>query len=64
MLKEYARKGKAWKKWDFRLKHTIKYAVGSVAKEIVRKAKKFKAGVAMESLTFKLTTKGLHCATL
>jgi len=58
LLKEYARKGKAWKKWDYRLKHTIKYAVGVVAKEIVTKAKKLKAGVAMESLTFKSTTKG------
>jgi len=58
LLKQYARKGKAWKKWDYRLKHTIKYAVGVVAKEIVSKAKKLKAGVAMENLTFKSTTKG------
>jgi len=58
LLKQYARKGKAWKKWDYRLKHTIKYAVGSVAKEIVSKAKNLKAGVAMEKLTFKSTTKG------
>jgi len=58
LLKEYARKKKAWKKWDYRLKHTIKYAVGVVAKEIVSKAKKLRAGVAMENLTFKSTTKG------
>jgi len=58
LLKEYARKKKAWKKWDYRLKHTIKYAVGVVAKEIVSKAKKLKAGVAMENLSFKSTTKG------
>jgi len=58
LLKQYARKKKAWKKWDYRLKHTIKYAVGVVAKEIVSKAEKFKAGVAMEKLTFKSTTKG------
>lgn len=58
LLKEYARKGKAWKKWDYRLKHAIKYAVGVVAKEIVSKAEKLKAGVAMEKLTFKSTTKG------
>jgi len=58
LLKQYARKGKAWKKWDFRLKNTIKYAVGTVAKEIVSKAKRLKAGVAMEILTFKSTTKG------
>lgn len=58
LLKQYARKGKAWKKWDYRLKHTIKNAVGVVAKEVVSKAKRLKAGVAMEQLTFKSTTKG------
>ena len=58
LLKQYARKGKDWKKWNFRLKHTIKYAVGVVAKEIVSKAKNLKAGVAMEKLTFKSTAKG------
>jgi transposase len=58
LLKDYARKGKAWKKWDYRLKHMVKYAVGSVAKEIVSKAKKLKFGIAMEKLTFKSTTKG------
>ena len=58
LLKQYARKGKAWKKWDCRLKYTTKYAVGAVAKEIVSKAKKLKAGVAMEKLTFKSVTKG------
>ena len=57
LLKEYARKGKAWKKWDFRLKHTIKYAVGKVAKEIVEKAKAHEAGVSMENLTFPSQTK-------
>jgi transposase len=58
LLKQYARKGKAWKKWDYRLKHTVKYAVGVVAKEIVTKAKKHKAGIAMENLTFKAVSKG------
>jgi len=58
LLKQYARKGKSWKKWNHRLKNTIKYAIGVTAKEIVSKAKKFKAGVAMEKLTFKSTTKG------
>ena len=58
LLKQYARKGQAWKKWDYRLKHTIKYAIGVVAKEIVSKAKKHKTGIAMENLTFKSTTKG------
>jgi transposase len=57
LLKQYARRGNAWKKWDFRLKHTIKNAVGVVAKEIVTKAKKHKAGIAMENLTFQSQTK-------
>jgi len=57
LLKQYARKGRVWKKWDFRLKHTIKYAVGTVAKEIVAKAEKNRAGVAMEKLTFQSQTK-------
>jgi predicted RNA-binding Zn-ribbon protein involved in translation (DUF1610 family) len=58
LLKDYARKGKAWKKWDYRLKNTIKYATGVVAKEIVSKAKRHKAGVAIERLAFKSVTKG------
>jgi len=58
MLKEAQRKGEAVRKWDSRLKNTIKYAVGAVAKEIVEKAKRLKAGVAMERLTFKSTSKG------
>jgi predicted RNA-binding Zn-ribbon protein involved in translation (DUF1610 family) len=57
LLKDYARKGKAWKKWDFRLKQTVKYAVGIVAKEIAAKAERHKAGVAMEALTFQSQTK-------
>lgn len=57
LRKDYARKRRAWNKWDFRLKHTIKYAVGVVAKEIVEKAKKHKAGVSMEKLTFPSQTK-------
>jgi transposase len=57
LLKDYARNGRAWKKWDFRLKHTVKNAVGTVAKEIVTKAVKHKAGVAMENLTFQSQTK-------
>jgi len=57
LLKDYARKGNAWKKWDFRLKQTVKYMVGTVAKEIVTKAEKHKAGVAMEDLTFQSQTK-------
>jgi len=57
LLKDYARKGKGWKKWNFRLKQTVKYAVGTVAKEIIAKAEKHKAGVAMENLTFQSQTK-------
>jgi predicted RNA-binding Zn-ribbon protein involved in translation (DUF1610 family) len=58
LLKQYARKGKAWRKWNFRLQHTIKYAVGVTAKEIISKAKRLELGVAMESLTFKAVSKG------
>jgi hypothetical protein len=57
LLKQYARKGKAWKKWNFRLKHTIRYAVGVVTKEIIEKAKRYEAGVAMEELSFRCQTK-------
>jgi predicted RNA-binding Zn-ribbon protein involved in translation (DUF1610 family) len=58
LLKEFQRKDKSTKKWEHRLKNTIKYAVGVAAKEIVSKAKKLKAGIAMESLTFKAVSKG------
>jgi predicted RNA-binding Zn-ribbon protein involved in translation (DUF1610 family) len=58
LLKEFQRKDKSTKKWEHRLKNTVKYAVGVVAKEIVSKAKRLKLGVAMEKLTFKSTTKG------
>jgi predicted RNA-binding Zn-ribbon protein involved in translation (DUF1610 family) len=58
LLKEFQRKGKSIKKWENRLKNTIKYAIGVVAKEVVSKAKKLKFGVAMEKLTFRSTTKG------
>ena len=58
LLKENQRKDRSCSKWKNRLKNTIKYAVGVVAKETVSKAKKLKLGVAMEKLTFKSTTKG------
>jgi transposase len=58
LLKEFQRKDKNTKKWEYRLKNTIKYAIGVVAKEIVSKAKRLKLGVGMEKLTFKSTTKG------
>lgn len=57
LLKQYARSGRSWKKWGFRLKHMIKNAVGVVAKEIVKKARKHRAGVSMEKLTFRSSTK-------
>jgi transposase len=58
LLKEFQRKGTNVNKWENRLKNTIKYAVGAAAKEIVSKAKKLKAGIAMESLTLKAVSKG------
>jgi predicted RNA-binding Zn-ribbon protein involved in translation (DUF1610 family) len=58
LLKEFQRRDKKVKKWKNRLQNTIKYATGAVAKEIVSKAKRFKLGVAMESLTFKAVSKG------
>lgn len=57
LLKEYQRSGRSWKKWDFRLRNVIRNAVGSVAKEVVEKAKKNKCGVAMEDLSFMTSTK-------
>jgi predicted RNA-binding Zn-ribbon protein involved in translation (DUF1610 family) len=58
LLKEAQRKGRAVKMWGNRLKNMVKYAVGFVAKEIVSKARRLKAGVAMEKLTFKSVSKG------
>jgi len=57
LLKQYQRSNRSWKKWNFRLKHVIKYAVGKVAKEIVEKADKQHAGVAFENLNFRSHTK-------
>lgn len=57
LLKEHQRSKSAKKKWDNRLQNTIKYATGVVAKEIVTKAKKNRAGVVMEDLTFRSHTK-------
>lgn len=57
LLKQYARSGRSWKKWNHRLKHIIKYTVGVIAKEIVQKALKHKAGIALEDLTFPSQTK-------
>lgn len=57
LLKERQRSKSAKKKWNNRLQNTIKYATGVVAKEIVKKANKHKAGVVMEDLTFRAHTK-------
>jgi len=57
LLKQYQRANRSWKKWNYRLNHTIKYAVGKIAKEIVTKAKKHHAGIAFENLTFQSHTK-------
>jgi predicted RNA-binding Zn-ribbon protein involved in translation (DUF1610 family) len=58
LLKEAQRRGRVVKTWRNRLKNTTDYAVKVVAKEVASKAKKFKAGVAMEKLTFKPISKG------
>jgi len=57
LLKQYQRSNRSWKKWNYRLKHVVKYVVGKIAKEIVGKAEKHHAGVAMENLTFPSHTK-------
>jgi len=57
LLKLHQQNGKVKKIWNYRLRNTIKYAVGVVAKEIVRKAKKHRAGVVMEKATFKSMSK-------
>ena len=57
LLKTFQRTGKSTKVWQHRLKHVVNYTVGVLAKEIVKKARKLKAGVAMEKLTFQSHTK-------
>jgi len=58
ILKNWQRSNRNWKKWNYRLKNTIKYATGVVAKQIVSKAKKYRLGIALEDLSFKSVTKG------
>jgi len=58
IMKNWQRSNRNWKKWNNKLQNTIKNAVGKVAKQIVRKAKKYRLGIAMEDLTFKSVTKG------
>ena len=57
LLKTFQRTGKSTKVWKHRLKHVVNYTIGVLAKEIVEKAKKLKAGIAMEKLTFQSHTK-------
>ena len=57
LLKMFQRTGKSTKVWRHRLRNVTNYTVGVIAKEIVRKAKKLKAGVAVEKLTFQAHTK-------
>lgn len=57
LWKQHRRANRNWQRWNHRLKYTIKYAVGKVAKEIVEKAKKYRAGVAFEDLSFPSHTK-------
>jgi transposase len=58
LLKENQRKDRSCRNWKNRLKNTVNYAVGVVAKELILKAKRLKVGVAMEKLTFKAVSKG------
>jgi IS605 OrfB family transposase len=48
---------RAKKRWDYKLQNTIRQATGFIAKEIVEKARRNRAGVAMEALTFPSHTK-------
>jgi len=57
LLKQHQRAGKVVGVWRSRLAETTRYAVGKIAREIVEKAKKLGAGVAMEELTFQSRTK-------
>jgi len=57
LLKMFQRTGKSTKVWQHRLRNVTNYTIGVIAREIVRKAKKLKAGVAMEKLTFQSHTK-------
>ena len=58
LLKQKQRANRHVKAWKNRLHNVTKHAVGSVAKEIVSKAEKNRAGVAMEKLNFRSHTKG------
>lgn len=57
LLKQYQRSGRGWNKWNYRLKNVVRNAVGTVAKEIVKKAEKCHAGVVFEDLHFRSHTK-------
>jgi IS605 OrfB family transposase len=57
LLKEYQRSGRSWGKWNNRLQNVIRNATGTIAKQIVAKAKKNHAGVVVEDLNFRSSTK-------
>jgi len=57
LLKQYQRSNRSWKKWNSRLQHVTENTVKQIAKNITAKAKKHKAGVVMENLTFRSHTK-------
>jgi len=57
LRRQHQRAGKAMRKWRLREQQVTRQAVGYIAKEIVRKARRHRAGVAMEDLTFRSRTK-------
>jgi IS605 OrfB family transposase len=57
LLKQYQRSNRSWKKWNHHLKNVITYTTGKIAKEIVEKAEKHHAGIALENLSFQSHTK-------
>lgn len=57
LIKQKQRADRHVKAWKNRLQTTTKYAVGTTTKEIVEKAQRNKAGVALEKLNFRSHTK-------
>jgi ribosomal protein L37E len=57
LYKEAQRSGKVGEKWRHRLANVTSNIVGIVAKEVVEKAKRNRAGVSMEDLSFGASTK-------
>ena len=57
LIKQKQRADRHVKNWKNRLQNTTKYAVGCITKEVVEKALKNRAGIAMENLNFRSHTK-------